>query len=73
MRAFLKARLFDMMIGDWDRHRRQWRWAKFERRAGWQPIPEDRDTAFSRYEGVILGRRGGAYLVSRTTTTRIPG
>ena len=55
VRAFLKARLFDLMIGDWDRHRRQWRWAKFEGRDGWQPIPEDRDTAFSRYEGLVLG------------------
>ena len=53
-RAFLKARLFDMMIGDWDRHRRQWRWAKFEGREGWQPIPEDRDTSFSRYQGLGL-------------------
>ena len=55
VRAFLKARLFDLMIGDWDRHRRQWRWAKFEGRDGWQPIPEDRDTAFSRYEGLVVG------------------
>jgi hypothetical protein len=54
VRAFLKARLFDMMIGDWDRHRRQWRWAKFEGRGGWQPIPEDRDLAFSRFEGLVL-------------------
>jgi hypothetical protein len=55
VRAFLKARLFDMMLGDFDRHRRQWRWAKFEGRDAWEPIPEDRDTAFSRYEGVVLG------------------
>jgi hypothetical protein len=54
VRAFLKARLFDLMIGDWDRHRRQWRWAKFEGRDRWQPVPEDRDTAFSRYEGLML-------------------
>ena len=37
--AFLKARLFDLLIGDWDRHRDQWRWALFDssepRR--WQP------------------------------------
>ncbi len=24
--AFAKARLFDMIIGDWDRHEGQWRW-----------------------------------------------
>ena len=55
VRAFLKARLFDVMIGDWDRHRDQWRWARFEGKAAWQPIPDDRDQAFSRYEGLVLG------------------
>lgn len=54
-RAFLRARLLDILIGDWDRHRDQWRWAKIEGRADWQPIPDDRDQAFSRYEGLILG------------------
>ncbi|MEX0747533.1 MAG: metallophosphoesterase, partial [Rhodothermales bacterium] len=29
-RAFLRARLFDMVIGDWDRHKDQWRWAEFD-------------------------------------------
>lgn len=53
-RAFLKSRLLDILMGDWDRHRRQWRWAKFPGSALWRPIPEDRDQAFSRYEGVVL-------------------
>src|SRR5690606_32965664 len=44
---FLKARLLDLVINDWDRHRDQWRWAKLERRGGeyWVPIPRDRDNA----------------------------
>ncbi|MCH7977345.1 MAG: metallophosphoesterase, partial [Bacteroidetes bacterium] len=29
-RFFLRSRLFDMLIGDWDRHADQWRWATFE-------------------------------------------
>jgi hypothetical protein len=53
-RAFLNARLFDGFIGDWDRHRKQWRWAKLPDRPAWQPIPEDRDQAFSRFEGLVL-------------------
>jgi hypothetical protein len=53
-RALLKARLVDIVIGDWDRHRKQWRWAKMPGSPLWQPIPEDRDQAFSRYEGVLL-------------------
>jgi len=53
-RAFLKARLFDVMIGDWDRHRDQWRWARFAEGGPWVPIPDDRDQAFSRYDGLVL-------------------
>jgi hypothetical protein len=52
--AFLRARLFDVFIGDWDRHRKQWRWAKLPGSELWQPIPEDRDQAFSRYEGLLM-------------------
>jgi hypothetical protein len=55
-RAFLTARLFDLLIGDWDRHAGQWRWARFgnamPRR--WVPIPEDRDQAFVKYDGLLL-------------------
>jgi len=29
-KAFAKARLFDMFIGDWGRHPDNWRWAKFD-------------------------------------------
>lgn len=50
--AFLRARLLDILIGDFDRHRKQWRWAKLPGDSRWQPIPEDRDMAFVRYEGV---------------------
>src|SRR5258706_53934 len=51
-RAVLKARLFDSLVGDWDRLRDQWRWARFADRPAWVPIPDDRDQAFSRFEGL---------------------
>lgn len=51
-RAFLRARLVDILLGDFDRHRKQWRWAKFPDEPLWQPIAEDRDMAFVRYEGI---------------------
>jgi hypothetical protein len=54
VRALLRARLLDIFMGDWDRHRKQWRWAKFPGSPLWTPIPEDRDQAFSRYEGFVL-------------------
>ena len=46
---FLRARLFDMAIGDWDRHVDQWRWAEFKEsgKVVYRPIPRDRDQAFS--------------------------
>lgn len=53
-RAFLRARLMDLFIGDWDRHLKQWRWARIPGQARWQPIPEDRDQTFSRFEGLVL-------------------
>lgn len=54
-KAFLKARLFDILIGDWDRHEDQWQWAAFDRgdKTIYQPIPRDRDQAFSRMDGFI--------------------
>ena len=55
-RAYLKARLIDFLIGDSDRHRGQWRWARFP--AGdcftWLPVPEDRDKAFIDLDGVLM-------------------
>lgn len=49
--AYVKARLFDMLIGDWDRHVDQWRWAQFkDKKSGetlYRPVPRDRDQTFS--------------------------
>ncbi|MBJ2174768.1 metallophosphoesterase [Aureibaculum sp. A20] len=49
--TYLRARLFDMVIGDWDRHVDQWRWAEFkDKKSGkvvFKPIPRDRDQTFS--------------------------
>jgi hypothetical protein len=63
-RAFLRARLLDLLIGDWDRHYGQWRWARMPGRERLQPIPEDRDQAFSRYDGLalIITRAGGGQM-----------
>ncbi len=48
-KAYIRARLFDMLIGDWDRHEDQWRWAVFKEgdKTVYRPIPRDRDQAFS--------------------------
>jgi len=56
-RAFLTARLMDLLVGDWDRHWDQWRWARFDEGGihWWRPIPRDRDNAFNDQEGLIPG------------------
>ena len=56
-RAFLRARLVDLLIGDWDRHVGQWRWAKLPGNNEWQPLPEDRDWALSRFDGFLMQLR----------------
>jgi len=54
-RAFLTARLFDLLIGDNDRHPDQWKWARLgPNPAPWEPIPRDRDHAFVSYEGLLM-------------------
>ena len=52
---YLKARLVDLLLGDWDRHMDQWRWAKYEmnHKEIWYPIPRDRDQAFVKYDGIL--------------------
>jgi hypothetical protein len=54
-RYFLKIRLIDMLVGDWDRHSDQWKWGR--RTEGgetrWRPIPVDRDWAFNRTGGAL--------------------
>lgn len=48
--AYIRARLFDMLVGDWDRHVDQWRWAAFKTGDSitYKPIPRDRDQVFSK-------------------------
>ncbi|MBP2648078.1 MAG: hypothetical protein H6Q77_1702 [Gemmatimonadetes bacterium] len=54
---FLRARLLDVFMGDWDRHRDQWRWARLKDgdRFLWVPIPRDRDQAFVLFDGLLPG------------------
>ena len=55
--SVLRARLFDFIVGDWDRHEDQWRWARFDVDSNktqiYQPIPRDRDMVFFVNQGVL--------------------
>lgn len=54
-KEYLKARLVDIFLGDWDRHTDQWRWARYTENGKeiWKPIPRDRDQAFSKLDGLF--------------------
>ncbi|WP_299826040.1 BamA/TamA family outer membrane protein [uncultured Pontibacter sp.] len=51
----LRARLLDIIAGDWDRHEDQWRWVEVEDEIGdlYLPVPRDRDQIFFINEGII--------------------
>ncbi len=60
-RALLRARLFDLWIEDWDRHNKQWRWLQRGPGTPFEPLPEDRDQAFSRFGGLLLMTARGTH------------
>ena len=55
-KEYLKVRLFDMLINDWDRHEDQWVWAGHKKggKTIYQVFARDRDQSFSKTDGVNL-------------------
>ncbi len=74
-----RNRLFDMLLGDWDRHEDQWRWAEFtckkqhhdfcqhlpHNTTYYIPIPRDRDQAFVKFDGLIPRLAGRRWIVRK--------
>ncbi|WP_151088620.1 hypothetical protein [Hymenobacter baengnokdamensis] len=57
--AYLRARLLDLLLGDWSRRADQWRWAALSGAGGrteFRPVPRDRDQAFFRFDDGWLTR-----------------
>ena len=55
--AFLRARLLDVWLGDWDRHEGQWSWAAYDEPGGqvrYQAIPKDRDQVYFRFDDGLI-------------------
>ncbi|MEO9144440.1 MAG: metallophosphoesterase, partial [Ginsengibacter sp.] len=54
--SVLRARLLDMVIGDWDRHFGQWSFGARDTGVGklYFPVPRDRDQAFFNSNGVMV-------------------
>ncbi|TWR29192.1 BamA/TamA family outer membrane protein [Mucilaginibacter pallidiroseus] len=53
--GFLRARMLDLLVGDWDRHEDQWRWADKQKGSGkmYVAVPRDRDQVFHLEEGLF--------------------
>jgi hypothetical protein len=51
----LRARLLDILLGDWDRHEDQWRWERKKdgKTTTYAPIPRDRDQVYYKTSGVF--------------------
>ncbi|RYY62002.1 MAG: hypothetical protein EOO05_04345 [Chitinophagaceae bacterium] len=54
-REMLRARMLDMLVGDWDRHEDQWRWYDVQKGKSktYVAVPRDRDQVFHVTQGVI--------------------
>ncbi|MGK4567950.1 metallophosphoesterase [Flavobacterium sp. 3HN19-14] len=65
-KEYIRARIFDMLIGDWSRHHDQWKWGEYTENGNviYRPIPRDRDQAFPKYDGALL------YLVMKNPALR---
>jgi hypothetical protein len=55
--GFLRARLLDLLTGDWDRHEDQWRWAYTKNDSGknYVAVPRDRDQVLHINQGIFPG------------------
>ncbi|WP_153801252.1 BamA/TamA family outer membrane protein [Foetidibacter luteolus] len=53
-KEFLRARMLDLLVGDWDRHEDQWRWLdkdKSKKEKEYVAVPRDRDQALHVAQG----------------------
>jgi hypothetical protein len=55
-KEYLRARLIDWLVADWDRHDEQWRWIEKKTDSGivFYVVPQDRDQAFFRSNGLLM-------------------
>jgi hypothetical protein len=53
--AYLKARVFDILVGDHGKHQDNWKWAGYKNDTGttYLSIPRDRDLVFVKWDGII--------------------
>ena len=54
-KGYLRAKAFDVLLGDWDRHEDQWRWKPVPTKKGnrYVAVPRDRDQVFYQSDGKL--------------------
>jgi hypothetical protein len=52
--AFLRARVLDLWLDNFDRHAGQWRWMRIPGEPLWQPLPEDPDMVLVHHDGRVM-------------------
>ena len=53
---YVNARLIDLLVGDWSRDKNNWYWKQVYKsnQVVYEPIPINREQAFSKFDGVIF-------------------
>jgi hypothetical protein len=57
--AFLRARVLDLWVDNFDRHRGQWRWMRIPGQDLYQPLPEDPDMVLVHHDGFLMANLRG--------------
>lgn len=70
-KAFARARLLDILVGDWDRHKGQWDWAvtKLGKQVIYKPVPKDRDQVFIKMNDGLIPSIATSKLLARKFQT----
>jgi hypothetical protein len=50
---YLRARLVDMLLNNWDRHPGNWKWARLVPEGPWHPLSRDMDNVFVSQDGFL--------------------
>jgi Calcineurin-like phosphoesterase len=64
-KEFLRARMLDMYLGDWDRHEDQWRWHNTDgdKDKRYEAVPRDRDQVFHVTQGWLPWLASRSYIL----------
>jgi len=53
-RTLLRARILDLWVDNFDRHKGQWRWMRVPGKEFYQPLPEDPDMVLVHHDGLLM-------------------